>query len=241
MPSPSGLSTRVIRWTTSVRGIGDSRRALAEPPCAGAWKSANGRWTSSLSREHPLAQQIQLDIRDVDSIERLRKIPHLLCQSARRHVGPGQTTPLPAAKMQCTDSLTMTRLDILNFAPSLQPDIKTRVTTVDTRFRLLLQPTFVAFAILAYIFSLGPACWISSRTASGTSAVAIFYRPLWVCAKSLPMPCRQGVIFLLNEYSEYCAAPYWNWTNDDKWMPFSRFIGGSHRIGRAPMALTNET
>ena len=34
-----------------------------------------------------------------------------------------------------------------------------------------------------YIFSFGPACWISSRLNAGTRAVTVVYRPMTVCLR----------------------------------------------------------
>jgi hypothetical protein len=62
-------------------------------------------------------------------------------------------------------------------------------------------------ALVAYPLSLGPACWISSRTNTGAGAVTTVYKPItWISDRS-PDLLRNAVHW----YSSVGAAHFWRW------------------------------
>ncbi len=68
--------------------------------------------------------------------------------------------------------------------------------------------TAVVVLPLLYFASFGPACWLTSRTKSGASALPIIYRPLmWGMAQN------DKVYGLLNSYAELEAAQGWHWVD----------------------------
>src|SRR5262245_32809876 len=73
--------------------------------------------------------------------------------------------------------------------------------------------TIAAVTCLAYPASLGPSCWVTSRTGVGTSVVAAVYRPILLVADGLPL----GVWKKIQRYSRVGAPPGWSWWADKSW------------------------
>jgi hypothetical protein len=70
----------------------------------------------------------------------------------------------------------------------------------------------VVVALVLYPLSIGPACWISSRTNVGSAAVSIAYQPLtWGVSPS------RRVYDAFSWYSGIGSAEGWAWTNQDGW------------------------
>ncbi len=67
--------------------------------------------------------------------------------------------------------------------------------------------TVAAVALLAYPASLGPSCWVSSRTGVGVPVVDIIYRPILRATDN----CPQSVLRIIQSYSAFGAAPEWGW------------------------------
>jgi hypothetical protein len=73
--------------------------------------------------------------------------------------------------------------------------------------------TVVVVVLMGYPLSLGPACWISSRTKTGGAVVSMFYRPMmWGMSRS------GRVSNALSWYSDLGSAEGWTWVNNDGWM-----------------------
>ncbi len=64
----------------------------------------------------------------------------------------------------------------------------------------------VVVALLAYPLSFGPACWITSRTNFGASAIASAFWPMTVASSRFERVGRA-----LNWYARLGAANGWNW------------------------------
>ncbi|MGE5326612.1 MAG: hypothetical protein ACM3NO_06205 [Deltaproteobacteria bacterium] len=64
----------------------------------------------------------------------------------------------------------------------------------------------VVVTILAYPLSFGPACWITSRTNFGPSAIASAFWPMTVASSRF-----ERVRHALNWYARLGAANGWNW------------------------------
>src|SRR5262245_59670686 len=73
--------------------------------------------------------------------------------------------------------------------------------------------TMAAVACFAYPASLGPGCWVTSRTGVGTSVVAAVYRPILLVADGLPL----WVWKKIQRYSKFGARPGWSWWADKSW------------------------
>ncbi len=59
---------------------------------------------------------------------------------------------------------------------------------------------------VVYPLSIGPACWMTSRTKVGVTAIPIVYRPItWLMSKS------ESVYEVLDWYSGLLAAGGWEW------------------------------
>lgn len=67
--------------------------------------------------------------------------------------------------------------------------------------------------LVAYPLSLGPACWITSRTGRGASALGTIYAPILSVAKTFP---KMGEC--IRWYSAVGAAVGWEWTAENEWM-----------------------
>ena len=66
--------------------------------------------------------------------------------------------------------------------------------------------TMALVVIVLYVLCIGPACWISSHTGAGDSAVSVVYRPLtWGMSNSKRI---EGAI---SWYSQLAAAKDWTW------------------------------
>jgi len=66
--------------------------------------------------------------------------------------------------------------------------------------------TLVLVVILLYVASFGPACWISSRTNVGASAVPIIYRPVtWAMSRDK----RIASVFI--RYARVWSKDGWAW------------------------------
>jgi hypothetical protein len=66
--------------------------------------------------------------------------------------------------------------------------------------------TVVLAILVLYVLSIGPACWISSRTNAGGPAVSVVYRPLtWGMSRS------ERIADACSWYSELGAANDWRW------------------------------
>jgi hypothetical protein len=69
-------------------------------------------------------------------------------------------------------------------------------------------------ALFAYPLSIGPACWISSRTGFGVGTVTIVYRPIIRAAGVCPKPASE----IVEKYSTIFAKDYWYWW-EETWRP----------------------
>jgi hypothetical protein len=66
--------------------------------------------------------------------------------------------------------------------------------------------------LVGYPLSFGPACWITSRTNVGASAVSTAYRPAtWGMSRS------SRIADAVSWYSELGSAEAWKWHNTDRW------------------------
>ncbi len=65
--------------------------------------------------------------------------------------------------------------------------------------------TSVAFVVaVLYVLSIGPVCWVSSRTGTGTSFVSVAYRPLtWGVLRNEPIG--RSICW----YSQFGSAKDW--------------------------------
>jgi hypothetical protein len=71
--------------------------------------------------------------------------------------------------------------------------------------------------ILLYALSIGPACWLSSRTNVGASVVSQVYRPLtWGMSQS------EKIANAINSYSEFGSADSWSWGGGEAWRRWNR-------------------
>jgi hypothetical protein len=72
-----------------------------------------------------------------------------------------------------------------------------------------LWPWIVTLLIglpVLYVLSFGPACWITSRTHVGASALPTVYRPItWVMWRD------ERVMEAMNSYAEFGSAGSWHW------------------------------
>src|SRR5262245_17069208 len=73
--------------------------------------------------------------------------------------------------------------------------------------------TIVAVVALAYPVSLGPTCWVSSRTGVGAAVVDVVYRPISLAADFSPTDAWSFVQW----YSRVGAAPGWYWSTERTW------------------------
>ncbi len=64
----------------------------------------------------------------------------------------------------------------------------------------------VVVALVAYALSFGPACWITSRTNFGASAIASAFWPMTVASSRC-----ERIGHALTSYAEIGAAEGWNW------------------------------
>jgi len=72
--------------------------------------------------------------------------------------------------------------------------------------------TVALLAVLAYGFSVGPACWVSSRANSGASTVSLVYRPLmWGMSQNA------RIAEAADWYSQLGAPDGWVWVNAEHW------------------------
>ena len=67
--------------------------------------------------------------------------------------------------------------------------------------------TVALVVVLAYPLSLGPACWITSRTNSGAGMIPVIYRPIVSCLSSRKMWLRRAIA----RFSDVGAAQGWRW------------------------------
>jgi len=67
--------------------------------------------------------------------------------------------------------------------------------------------TIVAVACLAWPASLGPSCWVTSRTGVGSSVVDVVYSPILLAAEAFP----NCVSVVVERYSSVGAARGWEW------------------------------
>ena len=66
--------------------------------------------------------------------------------------------------------------------------------------------------LVGYPLSIGPACWISSRTNTGAAVVSKVYRPLtWGMSKS------EFTAIAVSWYSELGSAKFWEWVDGKTW------------------------
>ncbi len=89
-----------------------------------------------------------------------------------------------------------------------------------------------------YIASFGPACWITSRTSRGTSAIGIIYKPI---TQALSPNDDTVISRLINWYSEIGAPVgwYWNFTRlrkkvGGKWTVLNAYEWGWEPVPSAP-------
>ena len=76
-------------------------------------------------------------------------------------------------------------------------------------------------AVLVYVVSFGPACWMTSRAAVGVPShkrvgirtVNVFYFPIMKIYDISPDFIRRGITW----YSRIGAADSWGWTKADTW------------------------
>jgi hypothetical protein len=73
---------------------------------------------------------------------------------------------------------------------------------------------------VAYVVSLGPSCWVSSRTGVGTSVVDVVYRPILLAADACPMPGWKAIQW----YSKVGAPPDWFSTKAHYWTVIPPFF-----------------
>jgi hypothetical protein len=73
--------------------------------------------------------------------------------------------------------------------------------------------TVAAVVALLYPASLGPSCWVSSRSGGGAYAVSVVYHPMLVAADVSPRPAWDFIRW----YSEVGAAPSWQWMESKTW------------------------
>jgi hypothetical protein len=70
--------------------------------------------------------------------------------------------------------------------------------------------------VLLYPLSIGPACWISSRTNTGAAGVSVVYRPLTWC-----MSHSEQIAHSIHWYSKVGSANGWFWgssvNRDNTW------------------------
>jgi hypothetical protein len=67
-------------------------------------------------------------------------------------------------------------------------------------------------AVLLYLLSIGPACWLTSRLEAGEIAISAIYRPVtWLILEN--DACNAA----LSWYSEIGSADGWAWTFDGAW------------------------
>ena len=79
----------------------------------------------------------------------------------------------------------------------------------------------VVVLVLAYPLSFGPACWITSRTNTGASAIPVVYRPLtWAMS-----PGSETMFNRVSSWYALVGAPE-NWMWGAAWDPGAgRFVG----------------
>ena len=82
----------------------------------------------------------------------------------------------------------------------------------------------VLVVLVLYVASIGPACWVSSRTNIGAATVSFVYRPLtWEMAQS------ERVADAVSWYARLGGADGWDWTiESDGWTwekPAVAFLG----------------
>ena len=66
--------------------------------------------------------------------------------------------------------------------------------------------TVMLTVLVLYVLSIGPACWISSRTDAGGSTLSVVYRPLtWGMSRS------ERIADAVSWYSKLGAADDWGW------------------------------
>ena len=65
--------------------------------------------------------------------------------------------------------------------------------------------------LVGYPLSMGPACWLSSRTSVGASMVSVAYRPLLWLARA------ERIAVTIGWYSELGSKYGWSWVNDGGW------------------------
>ena len=67
-----------------------------------------------------------------------------------------------------------------------------------------------------YVMSFGPACWITSRTGVGISAIEVAYQPIMRGVRG-PFLVREIII----AYAEFAADPQWHFGVNGPVMPWS--------------------
>ena len=82
------------------------------------------------------------------------------------------------------------------------------IRIINRRERWAIWTAVAIFALATYPVSFGPACWITSRTNAGASAVPTIYRPMvWVM-------CRSYRIFhILDSYARLGSPASWSWSD----------------------------
>jgi hypothetical protein len=85
------------------------------------------------------------------------------------------------------------------------------VRIMNRRERWAKWTAVVVLGVLAYPLSLGPACWIASRT-DGQKLLRTFYRPLMLLANSAR---NRNLNHAITRYSMFGAANGWRWV----WIP----------------------
>src|SRR5262245_35735933 len=103
---------------------------------------------------------------------------------------------------------------------------------------------------LLYVLSIGPACWISSQTGSGVTAVGRIYQPLTRCLTD-GSPESEGISAqAMRWYSCLGAPPGWDWSigvSDGEvrwfWLGWDDPLGRSVKIPKITLltALEKET
>ena len=85
--------------------------------------------------------------------------------------------------------------------------------------------TIVVCLLLAYPLSFGPACWITSRTNTGASAIPVIYRPLTWAMSPAMSPDSETMFNRVSSWYALVGAPE-NWMWGAAWDPASgRFVG----------------
>jgi hypothetical protein len=90
----------------------------------------------------------------------------------------------------------------------------------------------VIVALMLYVPSIGPACWISSQLHMGTGAVSFIYQPVMRMSVKIS---QDRVYFPICSYCGFGAAPAYTWhyrqPNDWRWKLWTDSWGPGHNFG----------